>query len=104
MIKLVRQANLQIIFKQMRLIFRKTLIIKFGFELVARFGFFFFCKFLCEDFIDESLKRFSAIKDLRFLFPFLKPAILLSFFPFYSYSGEVFSKNRIICVGNWIKF
>ena len=81
-----------------------TLIKKFGFELVNWFDFFLFRKFLRDDFLDGVLKRFSAIKDFRFLFSFLKPAILLSFILFYSHSREVFSKNRIFYVGNWIKF
>ena len=94
-IKLVRQTKLQIIFTKKRMIFRMTRIKKFGFELVNCFDFFLFRKFLCDDFLDGFLKRFSATKDLRFLFSLLRPAILLSFLPFYRYSRELFSENRI---------
>jgi hypothetical protein len=68
-----------------------------GFEL------FFVGNFFC-DFLECFLKRFSAIKDLRFLLFFLMPAILRSFFFFYRYFFNLFSRNRVFYIEKKIKF
>ena len=97
-IKLVRQVSPQIIRKKKRVIFLKNLIKKFEFELEleleADFDFFFCEDLFLNDEIDVFLKRFSAIKELRFLFSFFVPAILSSFLPFYSYFVHELSENR----------
>ena len=60
-------------------------------ERLIGFESFFIGNFFCDDF----LKRFSAIKDLRFLLFFLMPAIPRSFFFFYRYFPDLFSRNRV---------